>query len=82
MWDFFQAVAINTTVWVHHINPNEIHGEKDKWELHKIASYCFEQILKATTHKTAAVQPFTFDLTNHPSKTRKGHTAGVARTNS
>ena len=30
--------------------------------------YSFEQILEAKSHKTAAVQPLNFHLTNHPSK--------------
>ena len=34
------------------------HMEKNaRWELHKNAMYCFEQILEATSYKTAAVQP-------------------------
>ena len=41
-----------------------------KWQLHKNAS-CFEQILDATSHKTAAVCPLTFHLTNHSSKKNK-----------
>ena len=44
-----------------------MHGEKAKWELHKIAICCFEQIQEATSQKTAAVQP----PTNHPNKMNK-----------
>ena len=33
----------------------------------KIATYCFEQILDATLHKTIVVRPPTSRLTNHPS---------------
>ena len=32
---------------------------------------CFKQILEAVPYKTAAVQPLTSHLTNHPSKTSK-----------
>ena len=39
-----------------------------------------DKILEATPHKTAAVQPPTFHLTNYPSKAMRG-TAGVVRTN-
>ena len=39
--------------------------KKDRWELHKNATFCFEQILEAAPHKTAAVEPLTSHLTNH-----------------
>ena len=43
----------------------------------------FEQFLEATLHKTAAIQPLTSHLTNHPSKTNKmWDTAVETRTNS
>ena len=29
-----------------------MNGEKARWELHKNAMYCFEQILEVTPHKT------------------------------
>ena len=45
--------------------------KKVRWELHKDAGYCFEQILEAIPNKTAAVQPLTSHLKNHPSKTNK-----------
>ena len=32
---------------------------------------CFEQILEATFHKTAAIRPFTSHITNHLRKTNK-----------
>ena len=48
-----------------------MHGEKDKWELHKNATCCFEEILEATLHKTAAVQPSSSYLKNHSSKMNK-----------
>ena len=59
---------VNTTVWMHHVDANKIHGEKAKWEPHKNATCCFEQILKATLHKTAAKRPLTSHLKNHPRK--------------
>ena len=40
-------------------------------ELHINSTCCFEQILKATHHKTAVGPPSTSHLTKHPSKTNK-----------
>ena len=45
--------------------------EKAKWKLHKDAASWFEQILETAPYKTAAVQPLTFHLLNHPNKIRK-----------
>ena len=38
---------------------------------YKNATYCSEQILEVTTHKTIAVQSLTSHYKNHPSKTNK-----------
>ena len=47
---------------------------KARWELHKDAVCCFEQILEAAPHKTATVLPPASHLTSHPIKTRHaGH---------
>ena len=51
-------------VWIHHMDTNEKYGEKARWELHKNATFCFEQIQLGTPHKTAAVTPFTSHLAN------------------
>ena len=59
-WDFFQAVA----------GPIQLY-ECAIWEFHKNATWCFEQILEATPHKTAATRPLTSHLKNHSSKTNK-----------
>ena len=40
-------------------------------ESHKNAASCIEQILKATSHKAAAVQLPTSHLYNHPSPMNK-----------
>ena len=45
--------------------------EKAQWELHKNAACYLEQILEATSHKTAAVWPPTSHLTNDLSKMNK-----------
>ena len=56
----FSCVGI--TVWMHHLDSNEKHEVKARWEHHKNATCCFEQILEAAPHKTATVQPFTLLL--------------------
>ena len=48
---------------------------KATWELYRNAACCFEQILEATPHKTAAVRPLTSHLANHPSKMKKTYWA-------
>ena len=62
---------VSTTVWVHYMDTNKMHGKKARQEPHKNAMCYFEQILEATPHKTAAVWSLTSHLTNHPSKTNK-----------
>ena len=51
---------------MHHMDADEAHREKALWQLHKNAASYIEQILEATSHKTAAVQPPTSHLENHP----------------
>ena len=58
-WEFFQAVSVSVLLYGH----NKMPGEKARRELHKNATYCSEQILKAAAYKTAAVQPLTSHLT-------------------
>ena len=53
---------VSTIVWLHHWSSNETLGVKASWELHKDATYCFKQILKAAPHKSATVPLY---LTNH-----------------
>ena len=66
-----------TIVWMHHFDSTEMIGEKARWALHKYAECRFDKILKATLppKKTAAVEPPTSHLANHPSQTSKhaGH---------
>ena len=45
--------------------------EKVRWELHKNATGCFEQVLEAAPYKTAVVRPLTSHLINHLSKMNK-----------
>ena len=61
-------VRVSTILWLHHLEFNETHGEKYKWELYEDDAYCFIQILEAVLYKTTAVQLLTSYLTNHPSK--------------
>ena len=63
--------CINTTEWLHYLKSNEMYREKARWELHKNAMYCLEQILEATLNKTAAVWPLTSHFTKHSSKMNK-----------
>ena len=69
---FFQLCGcVSTTIWMHHMDANEMHGEKARWRLHKNAMWCFEKPLEVTLRKTVNVQPPTFYLSHHPSKTNK-----------
>ena len=65
---------------MHNLDANEMRGEKARWELHKDAACCFEQILEAAPYKTAVVQPLASHLKNHPSNMNK--TADEAGMNS
>ena len=57
---FFRSCGhVTTTVWLHHIAANNADGRKVRGKLHKDAVCCFEQVLEATPHKTAAVHPLT-----------------------
>ena len=60
---------VNTVEWMHHMDANEMNGEKARGGLPKNATCCLEQTLEAALHKTVAVQPLTCHLTNHPSET-------------
>ena len=70
--DFFQPVSVSIlqygyTTWM----LTKRIQKRTRWELHKNAVRCLEQILKATHHKTTAVGPLNSHLTNHSSKTNK-----------
>ena len=56
---------------MYHMDANKTHKEKARLELHKNAANCLEQILEATSQKTAAIQPLASHLTNHSRKTNK-----------
>ena len=68
---FFQSIAVSILLNGHIIHANKMHRKKVRWELYKNAICCFEQKLEATLHKIAGIQPPTYHLTNHPSKTNK-----------
>ena len=34
--------CINTTVCMHRLDANKMHEEKDRWEVHKTVTCCFE----------------------------------------
>ena len=67
----FLPFSVNTIVWMHNIDANEIHGEKSRWELHKNATDWFQRILKDSSGKTAAVWPLISHHINHSRKTNK-----------
>ena len=58
---------------MHCMHAIKTYREKCRRELHKNATYRFEFILEATSHKTTVVLPFSSHLTNHPNKTNKTH---------
>ena len=42
---------VSTIIWLHNQDSTDSLGEKDRWELHKNAVCCFEQILEAAPPK-------------------------------
>ena len=58
--------SVNITVWMHHMDANETHWDKARWELEKNAMSSFEQILEATPNETTTVRPLTFHFKNYP----------------
>ena len=57
-----------------HIAPPELNktlGEKARYELYKDTTYCFEQIMKTESHKTAAAWSLTSYPMNHSRKMSK-----------
>ena len=38
--------GVHITEWWHHLDADETHGEEARWEQHKNATSCFEQILE------------------------------------
>ena len=51
--------------------PPKTHGEKSRWQQHKIISCCLEQILEATPHKTATARSLKSYLKKNPRKMSK-----------
>ena len=51
---------------MHHVDADLPYGEKVLRQLHKNATIYIEEILKATSRKTAAVRPPTTHLEKHP----------------
>ena len=58
---------VNTAVWMHYMDANETGEEKAWWQLHKNAASNTEQVLDATLHKAAAIQPPTTHHENYHS---------------
>ena len=51
---------------MHHMDADQAYWKKAWGQLHKNATGYIEEILTATSHKTAAVRPLTTYLENHP----------------
>ena len=62
---------VSTVVWLHFWESIETFGEKARWELHKDAKRCCEQILEAAFYKTTVVDE-TLTGTNTPGKSGPG----------
>ena len=69
--NFPSCSHVSTILWLPHMDFNKALRQKVRWELHKDVVCCFEQILEAAPHKTAAVWPFASHLSNNPNKTNK-----------
>ena len=68
MMDIFQAMTVNTSVWIYQLDTNETHSEKDGCEISKNATRCFEQILEVAQNICPTTTP---RFTNHQNKTNK-----------
>ena len=54
--------CVSITISLHHVDFNETHGGNTRWQLHKRAACCFEQILEAIPYKTEVDRPLSFHL--------------------
>ena len=70
-FDYVQAVVVNITVKMHHMNINKTDGKEVRWKIQNDTTCSFEEILNPTAHKTVAVQPLTSHLKYNPIKTIK-----------
>ena len=60
---------------------NEMHWEKARWELHKNAMCCYQQILEATFQKIGVLYYMATYLPSHKLWVKQKHTAGEVRKN-
>ena len=58
---------VDTAVWMHYMDANETDGEKAWRQQHKNAASNIEQVLEATPHKVATIQPPNTNYENYPS---------------
>ena len=65
-----RILLVRTIVRLYHLDSNQMPEEKERWELHKDAACCFQQILKAAHYKIATVRTLTSHFTSHPIKKR------------
>ena len=72
--------CIHVTIWMHHMEASKMQREKARWELHKNAACCPEQITEIAPHKTAVVWPPTPHLTNYSNRKHKTYKEKQVRT--
>ena len=63
---FFQA-AVDTAVWIHHMDANKTAGEEARRQLHENVVSNIEQVLVATPHKAPTIRPPASHHENYPS---------------
>ena len=63
---FPSSSGVDTAIWMHYMDANEMYGDKAWRQLNKNAWSNIEQILEATPHKTATVRPSTTHQGNYP----------------
>ena len=64
-----------------HMDANEIQREKVRWEIHKNAAHCHEQILEAIYYTAIDVQPLASHLINEEDKQDMRSIVGETRMN-
>ena len=58
---------VDTAVWMHYLDANEMAGEEARWQLHKNIANNIEQVLAATPHKAPIIRPPTSHHEYNPS---------------
>ena len=58
---------VDTAVWMHYLDANEMAGEEARQQLHKNVVSNIEQVLAATPHKAPTIRPPASHHENYPS---------------